>query len=172
MLVDSHALHVFSEAAPDCTRANGTCGLWLYTNLHDTCSAQKHTRLITLMYGKSHSVTIPFAQSLLITCPRKAISNPGRKYEVPLKQDKVLTSTKGPSVITVYLLLLKKLRHLVAFGSWRLTGHPSTRFPILHGSLRAGPPLVLSRAPQSAIKGIPSWGVHNHLHWKDSIPMV
>lgn len=49
-----------------------------------------------------------------------------------------------------------KLRHLVASRSWRLTDHPPTRFPILHGSLSAGPPLVLSRAPQSAGKGYPS----------------
>lgn len=120
----------------------------------------KHTRLITLMHRKSHSVTIPFAQSLLITSPRKAVSNPGRKYEVPLKQDKVLTRTKGPSVSTGYFLLLGKWRHLVASRSWRLTDHPPTRFPILHGSLSAGPPLVLSRVPLSAVKEIPFWGVH------------
>lgn len=104
-----------------------------HTTLYVFCP--KHTRLITLMYRKSHSVIIPFAQSLLITCPCKAISNPGREYEVPLKPDKVLTGIKGPSGD---LLLLRKLTHLVASSSWRLTGHPSTRFPILHGLLSAG----------------------------------
>lgn len=158
MLTLSPTIFFFSEAAPDCTRANGTYGLRLYTPpLY--VFRPKHTRLITLMHRKSHSVTIPFAQSLLITCQRKAVSNPGRKYEVPLKQDKVLTRTEGPSIITGYFLLLGKLRHLVASWSWRLTDHPPTRFPILHGSLSAGPSLVLSRAPQSAGKGIPSWGV-------------
>lgn len=64
------------------------------------------------MRRKSHSVTIPFAQSLVITCPRKAVSNPGRKYEVPLKQDKVLTRTEGPSIITGYFLLLGEIETL------------------------------------------------------------
>lgn len=60
----------------------------------------KHTR------WKSHSITIPFA----LVSPRptrpppsKAISNPGQKYEVQLKQDKVLTGTKGLSSIPGYV---------------------------------------------------------------------
>lgn len=65
--------------------------------------------------GKSHSVTICFTiVSSRRTPKRKAISNPGQKYEVQRKQDKVLTGTKGLSSITGYLQLLKKLRQLAA----------------------------------------------------------
>lgn len=108
------------------------------------------------MYLKSHSVTIPFAQVSSYHMLKQSISNPGQKYEVSLKQDKVLPRTRGLSFITGYLQLLRKLRHLAASRSWQLTGHPSIRFPIFLGSLSAASPFVLSRASQSAVKGISS----------------